>query len=122
MSIFALASGRITQRLVQCLHFLAPRHIYHCMINGHALSGDMKSALFVLDSMKSGGGDVAPNALTFATLCKGFALQGDMEGVAAAEKMCAEAGMALGDGDYIEVVEALCDGGHKEHVSKVLAR
>ena len=47
------------------------------MINGHALSGDMKSALFVLDSMKGNGSDdVAPNALTYATLCKGFALQG----------------------------------------------
>ena len=46
------------------------------MINGHALSADMKSALFVLDSMKGGGADVAPNALTYATLCKGFALQG----------------------------------------------
>ena len=101
-----------------------PRHIYHCMINGHALSGDMKSALFVLDSMKGNGGgaDVAPNALTYATLCKGFALQGDMEGVASAEKMCSEGGMALDDGDYLEVIEALCDGGHKEHVSKVLAR
>ena len=92
------------------------------MINGHALSGDMKSALFVLDAMKGGSADVAPNSLTYATLCKGFALQGDMEGVASAEKMCSEGGMALGDGDYLEVIEALCDGGHKEHVSKVLAR
>ena len=49
-------------------------------------------------------------------------IQGDMEGVASAEKMSAECGMALGDGDYLEVIEALCDGGHKEHVSKVLAR
>ena len=54
---------------------------------------------------------VSPSQVTYATLCKGFALQGDLEGVAAIEKQ--SEGGALADADYLEVVEALCDGGHK---------
>jgi hypothetical protein len=93
------------------------RHNYHALMTGHAVNGDMKSARNVLDSM-----DVEPNVMTYATLCRGHALQGDVDGMERAIKICTAKGMKLTSSDYLDMVEAMCEGGHKEHVSKILAK
>ena len=65
---------------------------------------------------------MTPSAESYLTLCCGYGRHGDHAGM---EKTIGEAsnnGVALADGDYLEMVFVLSEAGHKEHVGKILAR
>ena len=69
--------------------------------------------------MKTWG--LVPSAETFLTLACAYAKAGDWQGVERVVGEAAAQGTSFKDGDYLELIYALSEGGHKEHISKVLA-
>ena len=61
------------------------------------------------------------NVETYLTLACGYAKAGDWQGV---EKVMSESGsqgLGFDDGDYLELMFVMGEGGHKEHIAKLLA-
>ena len=69
--------------------------------------------------MKTWG--LVPSAETFLTLACAYAKAGDWQGVERVVGEAAAQGTSFKDGDYLELIFALSEGGHKEHINKVLA-
>ena len=67
--------------------------------------------------MKTWG--LVPSAETFLTLACAYAKAGDWQGVERVVGEAAAQGTSFKDGDYLELIYALSEGGHKEHISKV---
>ena len=64
---------------------------------------------------------LVPSAETFLTLACAYAKAGDWQGVERVVGEAAAQGTSFKDGDYLELIYALSEGGHKEHINKVLA-
>jgi len=95
-------------------------NIFNSLIMGHSEAGDMPRAHGMIKVMKQWS--MTPSAESYLTLCCGYGRHGDHAGM---EKTIGEAsnnGVALADGDYLEMVFVLSEAGHKEHVGKILAR
>ena len=94
-------------------------NIFNSLILGHSEAGDLARAHGMLKVMKQWG--LPPSQETFLTLACGYAKQGDWQGV---EKVMSESqaqGVGFDDGDYLELVFVMSEGGHKEHIGKLLA-
>jgi len=93
-------------------------NVFNSLIMGHGEAGDLARAHGMLKVMNNWG--LTPSIETFLTLACAYAKHGDWMGV---ERVVSEAeaeGMSWGDGEFLEVMYALCEGGHQEHVGKVL--
>jgi len=94
-------------------------NIFNSLILGHGEAGDLARSHGMLKVMKQWG--LAPSQETFLTLACAYAKQGDWAGV---ERVMGESqaqGVAFTDGDYLELAFVLSEGGHKEHIGKLLA-
>ena len=60
---------------------------------------------------------VETNIETYITLACGYAKAGDWQGVSE----CGSQGLGFDDGDYLEPMFVMSVGGHKEHITKLLA-
>jgi len=94
-------------------------NIFNSLIMGHGESGDLARAHGMLKVMARWG--LAPSAETFLTLACTYAKAGDWTGVERVVTESSAQGVNFKDGDYLELIYALCEGGHKEHIGKVLA-
>merc|ERR1719228_2062310 len=94
-------------------------NIFNSLIMGHGESGDLAHAHGMLKVMKTWG--LVPSAETFLTLACAYAKAGDWQGVERVVGEAAAQGTSFKDGDYLELIFALSEGGHKEHINKVLA-
>jgi len=94
-------------------------NIFNSLIMGHGESGDLARAHGMLKVMKTWG--LVPSAETFLTLACAYAKAGDWQGVERVVGEAAAQGTSFKDGDYLELIFALSEGGHKEHINKVLA-
>ena len=58
---------------------------------------------------------------TSLTLACGYAKAGDWQGVEKLMSECWSQGLGFDDGDYLELMFVMSEGGHKEHIAKLLA-
>ena len=94
-------------------------NIFNTLISGHGEARDMASSYGILKVMKQWG--MIPSQENYLTLACGFAKYGEWHNV---EKVMAESqakGLGFKDGDYLELVYIFSEGGHKEHIGKLLA-
>merc|ERR1712106_865520 len=94
-------------------------NIFNSLIMGHGESGDLARAHGMLKVMKTWG--LSPSSETFLTLACVYAKQGDWAGVERVVSEGAAQEVNFQDGDFLELLYVLCEGGHKEHIGKVLA-
>merc|ERR1712012_1292438 len=89
---------------------------FQCLISRHCQGGDVEGAGKVMQTW-----GLVPSAETFLTLACAYAKAGDWQGVERVVGEAAAQGTSFKDGDYLELIFALSEGGHKEHINKVLA-
>ena len=111
-------AGKILQ-MMKSAGIKVNENIFNSLIMGHGESGDLARAHGMLKVMKTW--NLAPSAETFLTLACAYAKSGDWSGVEKVVSESAGQGVHFKDGDYLELVFALSEGGHKEHIGKVLA-
>merc|ERR1719318_1126498 len=88
-------------------------NIFNSLILGHGESGGMARSYGMLKVMKQWG--LIPSQETYLTLACAYAKHGEWQNV---EKVMAESqaqGLGFKDGDYLELVYILSEGGHKGH-------
>jgi len=111
-------AGKVLQ-MMKTAGIKVNENIFNSLIMGHGESGDLARAHGMLKVMKTWG--LVPSAETFLTLACAYAKAGDWQGVERVVGEAAAQGTSFKDGDYLELIYALSEGGHKEHISKVLA-
>lgn len=97
------ASG--TLQVMKEKGFSVNANIFNSLIVGHSEAGDMARAHGMIKVMRQWG----VSAETFLTLCCGYARHGDRGGVEKTVAECGSNGVALTDGDFLEVVFVLSE-------------
>ena len=94
-------------------------NVFNSLILGHGEAGDMARSHGMLKVMKQWG--LPPSQETYLTLACGYAKAGDWQGVEKGMAECGAQGLRFDDGDYLELMFVMSEGGHKEHIAKLLA-
>merc|ERR1719295_328961 len=99
--------------------FMVNENIFNSLILGHGEAGDMTRSHGMLKVMRQWG--LTPSQETYLTLACAYVKYGDWMNV---EKVMSEAsaqGVDFTDGDFLELIYAMSEAGHKEHIGKVLS-
>jgi len=94
-------------------------NVFNSLIMGHGEAGDMARSHGMLKVMKQWG--LTPSQETYLTLACAYAKHGDWQNI---EKVVMESqsqDVGFKDGDFLEIIYALSEAGHKEYISKVLS-
>ena len=105
--------------VLKMMKVMVDENIFNTLISGHGDARDLARSYGMLKVMKQWG--LILSRENYLTLACDFAKYGEWHNV---EKVMAESqakGLGFKDGDYLELVYIFSEGGHNEHIGKLLA-